>query len=127
MGFTGDAIAACNVVIAASNNVDCTSNTTTTNTTNLNGATAASSDRTQEFNNGLTIVGSVSAGITVDGFGLRLLLSNAGGNNPLTIDNHGVITTNQAVPARCSSTAMAAVIYYTGDGSVNRHRRRHPG
>jgi outer membrane autotransporter protein len=117
VGFTGNAIATCNVLIAASNNVGCASNTTTTNTINLNGVIAASSDRTQEFNNGLTIVGSVGPGVTVDGFGLRLLLSNAGGNNALSLTNSGVVTTNQAVPA-VQLNGNGGGVLYTGIGNV---------
>ena len=52
MGFAGEARAACTVAAGAPNSVNCLANTTTTNTANLNGATAASSDRIQEFNNG---------------------------------------------------------------------------
>ena len=79
------------------NSVSCLADTTTTNTTNLNGASAASSDRIQNFNNGANIFANIGA--TVDGFGLNLLLSNAGGANLITALNNGVITSSQAVNA----------------------------
>ena len=51
-----DASAACTVTAAGT--IDCLADTTTTNATNLNGATAASSDRRQEFDNGSNITGT---------------------------------------------------------------------
>ena len=53
-----DASAACTVTAAGT--VDCLANTTTTNTTNTNGATAASSDKRQEFDNGSNITGTIA-------------------------------------------------------------------
>jgi outer membrane autotransporter protein len=98
-GFTGEAAAACTVATGAPNSVNCLADTTTTNTTNLNAATAASSDRIQNFNNGAGIFANIANPVTVGGFGLNLLLGNAGGNNFIDVVNNGVITSNQAVNA----------------------------
>ena len=111
-----DANAQCAVTVAGS--VDCNANTATTNTTNTNGATAASSDRIQEFNNGSNITGTIQAGVTVSDFGLNLLLSNAGGNNTISVTNSGAVTTNQNVNA-LQLNGNGGLITYTGAGTVS--------
>ena len=105
--------------------VDCLANTTTTNTTNTNGATNPSSDRVQEFNNGANITGTMAA--TVDGYGLQLSLTNAG---PNTIDviNSGTVTTNQ--DRQCSGAQWqwrAGRLYRHRDGLDHRRRRQCAG
>ena len=86
-GFAPEATAVCGVNAAGL--VICAANTTTTNTTSLNGGTGTSSDRIQEFNNGSSINAIINNGIVIDGFGLNLLLSNAGGNNQIIVTNDG--------------------------------------
>jgi outer membrane autotransporter protein len=113
--FAGEAAAACTVTAAGV--VTCAANTTTTNTTNLNGAAASSSDRIQEFNNGSNITAAIGNGVVIDGFGLQLLLSNAGGNNTITLTNDGLVTTGQPLGA-LQLNGNGGDIVYSGAGSV---------
>lgn len=110
-----DANAACTV--STTGVVDCQANTTTTNTTNLNGATAASSDRLQGFDNGSNITGTVAGGVAVDGYGLQLALTNAGPNT-IGVTNSGIVTTAQTVNA-LELNGNGALVTYTGTGTVS--------
>ena len=112
--FTGDAAAVC--IVSATGGFACV-NTTTTNTTNLNGAAAASSDRIQNFNNGANITATIFP-VRVDGFGVNLVLSNAGGNNTIGVTNDGVITTSQSVAA-LQLNGNGGTINYFGVGTVS--------
>ena len=113
--FTPDAAAVC--IVSATGGFACV-NTTTTNTTNLNGAAAASSDRIQNFNNGANITATIFPAVRVDGFGLNLVLSNAGGNNTIGVTNDGVITTSQSVAA-LQLNGNGGTINYFGVGTVS--------
>ncbi len=95
----------------------------------------ASSDRVQQFNNGSNITGTIANGVTVDGFGLQLRLTNGGGNNTIDFTNGGTVTTNQNVNA-LELNGNGGLVTYTGTGTVSttagarqcaghyKHRRR---
>ena len=72
--------AAC--AVTPSGFVDCSTDTETTNTTNLNGGVAASSDRQNFFANGAAINAAVLSDVTISGFGLQL---SEGGATPLDV------------------------------------------
>jgi uncharacterized protein with beta-barrel porin domain len=105
-----DASAACTVTAAGT--VDCLANTTTTDTINTNGTTAASIDKRQEFDNGSNITGTVANGVTVNGFGLELALTNAGGNNTITFTNSGTV-------AGLNLIGNGGLVTYTGNGTAS--------
>ena len=112
MAVTG-ASAACTTLFTGV--VDCLANTTTTNSTNTNGATNPSSDRVQEFNNSANITPTIAA--TVDGYGLQFLLTNAGSNS-IGVINSGTVTTNQNVNA-LELNGNGALVGYIGTGTVS--------
>ena len=111
-----DASAACTVTTTGT--VDCLANTTTTNTINTNGATAPSSDKLQEFDNGSNITGTIANGVTVDGFGLQLSLTNAARTNTIGVTNSGTVTTNQSVNA-LELNGNGGLVSYIGSGTVS--------
>jgi len=108
-----EASAACTTLFTGV--VDCLANTTTTNSTNTNGATNPSSDRVQEFNNSANITPTITA--TVDGYGLQFLLTNAGSNS-IGVINSGTVTTNQNVNA-LELNGNGALVGYIGTGTVS--------
>jgi hypothetical protein len=65
------ALAACDVT-SNPNSVSCAANTTTTNTTNTDGATASSNAFNQTFTANGAVSAGISAGVTVDGQGLLI-------------------------------------------------------
>jgi hypothetical protein len=107
-----DASAACTVAPAGA--VFCLANTTTTDTINTNGATTASSDKRQEFDNGANITAILA---TVDGYGLQFSLTNAG-SNTIDVTNIGTVTTNQNVNA-LELNGNGGLVSYTGAGTVS--------
>src|SRR5215471_15489987 len=80
-------LAACSTTGTAPVVFNCAANTTTTNTTNTTTPNAATNDREQQFND--SINGTVQTGVTVDGFGLALTSTQAGGT--VTMTNNGTI------------------------------------
>jgi uncharacterized protein with beta-barrel porin domain len=106
--------AAC--AVTPTGTVDCSADTTTTNTTNVNGSTAASSARHQLFDNGAAIKGAVQSGATVGGLGLQLT-EGAAVPLPITMNNQGQVTTTKAVNA-LQLDGNGGSITYSGDGSV---------
>ena len=109
-----NANAACLVTISGT--VNCSTDTTTTDTTNLNGTESISSDRKQLFNNGAAINGTVQSGVTIGGFGLRLS-EEAAAPRPINIQNQGLVTTAQAVNA-LQFLGNGGSISYSGDGGA---------
>jgi hypothetical protein len=117
VGFAGEAAAACNVTPAGT--VSCLANTTTAHGVNANGATAASSDTTQSFNNGSNITGTIGNGVVVDGAGLNLQLSNPGGNNTITATNNGLVTSSSDLGSGAFLLlGNGGAVLYQGTGNV---------
>lgn len=111
-----DASAACTVTAASA--VDCLADTFTANTTNLNGGTAASSDRRQEFDNGSNITGTVASNVTVSGAGLQLVLTNVPPpDNTIGFTNSGTVTSNQNNALELIGNG--GLVSYTGSGTVS--------
>jgi fibronectin-binding autotransporter adhesin len=109
-----NANAAC--MVTTTGTVSCNADTTTTNTTNLDGINPVSSDRTQLFDNGAAINGTVQSGVTVGGFGLQLT-EGAAAPLPITMNNQGQVTTTQAVDA-LHIDGNGGPISYSGKGGV---------
>src|SRR5262249_31935406 len=107
------ALAACIVSGAAPVQVDCVTNTTT-----INSVFPANppNDRTYSFTN--SIVGTVSGGVTVDGFGLRLQTDSPGGST-ITSTNNGNVSSNQAINGAVDLETVDGSISYFGNGSIS--------
>ncbi len=108
------AFAACTVTAAGG--VDCAT-TVTTDTTNTNGATTASTDRVQLFTNGVGITGDVQSGATVSGFGLQITAGSST-TQTITFNNLGTVTTGQGVQG-LELDGNGGLVTYTGNGSVS--------
>jgi uncharacterized protein with beta-barrel porin domain len=106
--------AACLVIPTGT--VSCNADTTTTNTTNLNGAIPTSSDRQQLFDNGAAINATVQSGVTVGGFGLQLT-QGASTFQSLTVQNNGTVAVVQPVNA-LQIDGNGGSIAYSGNGAV---------
>ena len=106
--------AAC--AVTPNGSVDCSTDTETTNTTNLNGSIAASSDRQNLFANGAAISGAVPSDVTIGGFGLQL---SEGGATPLDVvmRNRGQLNATAAVNA-LELDGNGGLVRYSGVGSV---------
>jgi fibronectin-binding autotransporter adhesin len=106
--------AACTVTVSGT--VDCAANTVTKAGTNLNGATAQSSVRTQSFTNGAAIAATVEQGVTVSGSGL-LLSEGGAAAAPIVMTNLGTITSAQnGIVLQLSGNG--GTVTYSGNGGV---------
>ena len=112
----GPAFATC-VVTSGPNTVNCATDTTTSNTTNTNGATNASSDRKPNFTTNGNVTATVASGVTVDGFGLKI---TSGQVDDVTVVNNGAIEvdTGNAASGAFSVTTVKGDVSYSGSGSV---------
>jgi outer membrane autotransporter protein len=107
------ALAACNVSGTAPVQVNCVSNTTTTNT--LFPANAPN-DRRYIFNDNIS--GTIAAGVTVDGFGLDLSTTATGGR--ITFVNNGTVFNNlPGGPIELFElNGNGGTVNYSGNGSL---------
>jgi hypothetical protein len=106
-------------MVTTSGVVNCNAGTITTNTTNVDGSNATSSDRQQLFDNGAAIKGRVQSGISLSGFGLELT-ANAATPLPVVMSNQGQLTTDKPIDA-LRLNGNGGPIRYFGDGStINR-------
>jgi hypothetical protein len=108
---------------AVTNNgtINCTANTVTTATTNLNGAISQSSDQIQLFTNGSPINATITSNVTVSGFGLRLI-EGAGQVNPvepITVTNNGAVNTQILGNPALQIDGNGGLITYSGAGSLS--------
>lgn len=131
------ALANCDVA-ASPNSVVCSANTTTTDTTNTDAATASSADRGQIFSTGANVSGSIGTGVTVGGYGLGIETTESGagvsftnngalnqatsilggsGSLQLTTSD-GAITYNSASGASISGVATAALMLFSRSSSA---------
>ncbi len=106
--------AAC--AVTAAGTVNCDADTMTHQGTNLNGINTATSDRTQAFDNGSAIVGTIGPSATVSGFGLELAQDGAI-PLPLTMSNQGRVFTEKGINA-LKLDGNGGPIRYFGDGSI---------
>ena len=104
--------------------MNCKVDTKTSTTTNLNGTRAASSDRTQLFNNGAPIDATIKKGVTVSGSGLYLFEGDRAGlpPRPITVSNEGEVTANDPFGA-LEIAGNGGAITYTGNGGVANSNR----
>ncbi|MGO9700231.1 MAG: autotransporter domain-containing protein [Xanthobacteraceae bacterium] len=109
-----NANAAC--AAASSGTVNCDIDTTTHFGTNLNGIHPASSDRTQLFDNGAAVNGSIKSGATVSGFGLELT-EGAATRLPIVMRNQGQVSAVKGGNA-LQLDGNGGPIRYFGDGSL---------
>ena len=109
-----NANAAC--IITTTGTVDCTTNTTTTDSSNLDGADSISSARRQRFNNGAAITGAIQSGVTVNGYGIQL--DEAGRSSaPITMNNEGQVSVTKNFNSLELNGSGGPVSYF-GDGSL---------
>lgn len=115
----GPASAACDTTFSP-NTVVCSANTATTETVNTNAGTASSVDRSQDFDSGGNVAGSISPGVTVGGYGLGIETTENGAS--LTFTNNGVV--NQATSIAGGSgalqltTSTGAITYNSANGAT---------
>jgi uncharacterized protein with beta-barrel porin domain len=93
----------------------CATNTTTTATTNTTSPSAATSDRTQQFN--ADLIGQINSGVTVSGVGLQLLTTKAGGGISLT--NSGAVSITTATPNAVELDGNGGTVSYGGAGTIS--------
>jgi uncharacterized protein with beta-barrel porin domain len=103
-------------MVTTSGVVNCNAGTITTNTTNVDGSNATSSDRQQLFDNGAAIKGRVQSGISLSGFGLELV-EGAATPLPIVMRNQGQLTTANSVNA-LQLNGNGGPISYFGNGSI---------
>ena len=103
-------------MVTTSGVVNCNAGTRTTNTTNVDGSNATSSDRQQLFDNGAAIKGRVQSGISLSGFGLELV-EGAATPLPIVMRNQGQLTTANSVNA-LQLNGNGGPIRYFGNGSI---------
>jgi uncharacterized protein with beta-barrel porin domain len=102
-------------LVTSGGTVDCGS-TTTTDTTDLNGANPVSSDRIQLFDNGASIIATVQSSAVIGGFGLQTTESGAS-HAPITVNNQGLVTTGGRAPS-LQLDGNGGPISYFGNGGV---------
>jgi outer membrane autotransporter protein len=120
-GNPRSALAQC-AITAAPNTVNCNTNTTTVDATNVNAAAPSSNARHQQFTAGGTVTGTIQA-VTVDGFGLAITTTEAGA--AINMTNNGTVSVdNGNVPSAGLNTAALLVrsaggnVTYAGNGAV---------
>jgi hypothetical protein len=109
-----NANAAC--IVTTTGTVSCNADTITTN---IDGANRHSSARKQRFHNGGAIHGTIQSGVTVSGFGLKLI-EKAGGKKsqaPIAMNNQSQITTSKEVNA-LQLSGDGRSTSYSGNGSI---------
>ena len=110
-----NAHAAC--IITTTGTVDCTTNTTTTDSSNIDGADSISSARRQRFNNGSAITGAIQFGVTVNGYGIQLDEAGPRSSAPITVNNEGQVAATKNFNSLQLNGNGASVSYF-GDGSI---------
>jgi len=96
--------------------------TSTTDTTNTNGAAFNTGDRLQTYNINGTVNATVGSGVVITGNGLAIESTQAGAT--VTVTNDGSVTANGLVPPTAGGSAALQInangglITYTGNGSV---------
>ncbi|MGO9755920.1 MAG: autotransporter domain-containing protein, partial [Roseiarcus sp.] len=117
-----EANAAC--VVTTGGDVNCKVDTKTSTTTNFDGASSVSSDRTQLFNNGSPIDATIRKGVTVSGSGLDLFEGDRAGllPRPITMNNEGQVISSNPFGA-LELDGNGGAVTYTGNGGVANSNR----
>ena len=105
-----NAHAAC--IITTTGTVDCTTNTTTSDSSNIDGADSISSARRQRFNNGSAITGAIQFGVTVNGYGLQLDEAGPRSSAPITVNNEGQVAATKNFNSLQLNGNGASVSYF---------------
>ena len=115
VGF-GTAEARC--VVAPIGQVTCGGETKTRPTENLDGTDSVSTDRTQDFTNGVAIVAKIGRHAVVKGSGLRLTNANSKVPAPISLHNNGRVFTRKALIA-VRLDGRGAALTYDGRGRID--------
>src|ERR1044072_2762886 len=104
------------IAVTTTGTVDANADTTTNNTTNINGADLTSDDRIQLFNNGNAIVGTIDSGVDIDGAGLELLQQSAAAL-AVSMANDGTVSSTLSGQAAMQLTGNGGAVTYTGSAT----------